>query len=132
MGDPRFLQTVIMMVRHDRNGALGIVINRPLRNRPLAQLLEALGDKDAAVAGTVRIFAGGPVQPGRRRRVATLAQCLQQGLYLQLCGHDFAAIEERDVGGGFSLRLEVPYRLPPGKPSLATPRNAKADGPFVS
>ena len=62
----------------------------------------------------------------------TLAQCLQQGLYLQLCGHDFAAIEERDVGGGFSLRLEVPYRLPPGKPSLATPRNAKADGPFVS
>ena len=63
MSDPRFLQTVILMVRHDRNGALGIVINRPLGDRPLARLLEALGDKDATVAGTVRIFAGGPVQP---------------------------------------------------------------------
>ena len=63
MGDPRFLQTVILMVQHDRNGALGIVINRPLGDRPLALLLEALGDKDAGVAGAVRIFAGGPVQP---------------------------------------------------------------------
>ena len=63
MGDPRFLQTVILMVRHDRNGALGIVINRPIGDRPLARLLEALGENDRGVAGTVRIFAGGPVQP---------------------------------------------------------------------
>jgi putative transcriptional regulator len=63
MGDPRFLQTVILMVRHDRNGALGIVINRPIGDRPLARLLETLGENDPGVAGTVRIFAGGPVQP---------------------------------------------------------------------
>jgi len=63
MGDPRFLQTVILMVRHDRNGALGIVINRPIGDRPLARLLKALGENDPGVAGTVRIFAGGPVQP---------------------------------------------------------------------
>jgi putative transcriptional regulator len=63
MGDPRFRQTVILMVRHDRNGALGIVINRPIGDRPLARLLEALGENDPGVAGTVRIFAGGPVQP---------------------------------------------------------------------
>ena len=63
MGDPRFAQTVILMVQHDRNGALGIVINRPVGDRPLAVLLEALGEKDAGIAGTVRIFAGGPVQP---------------------------------------------------------------------
>ena len=63
MGDPRFLQTVILMVRHDRNGALGIVINRPIGDRPLSRLLEALGENDPGVAGTVRIFAGGPVQP---------------------------------------------------------------------
>ena len=63
MGDPRFQHTVILMVRHDRNGALGIVINRPIGERPLASVLEALGEKDTAVAGQVRIFAGGPVQP---------------------------------------------------------------------
>jgi putative transcriptional regulator len=63
MGDPRFYHTVILVVRHDRNGALGIVINRPVEDRSLASLLEALGEKDTGVAGSVRIFAGGPVQP---------------------------------------------------------------------
>jgi len=63
MGDPRFSQMVVLMVRHDHNGAFGIVINRPLGDRPLASLLAALGEKDPATAGTVRIFAGGPVEP---------------------------------------------------------------------
>jgi putative transcriptional regulator len=63
MGDPRFYQTVIMLVRHDRTGAMGIVVNRPLRERPLAALLEALGEKADGATGNVRIFAGGPVQP---------------------------------------------------------------------
>jgi len=65
LGDPRFSRTVIVMVRHDRNGAMGIVINRPAQERTLASLLAALGEKDAAVEGSVRIFVGGPVQPDR-------------------------------------------------------------------
>jgi putative transcriptional regulator len=64
MADRRFEQAVILMVRHDRAGALGIVINRPVEERLVASLLESLGEKDtAALTGTVRIFAGGPVQP---------------------------------------------------------------------
>jgi putative transcriptional regulator len=63
MGDPRFARTVILMVRHDKDGAFGIVINRPIAERPLAELLDMLGDKGAPAEGTVRIFAGGPVQP---------------------------------------------------------------------
>jgi putative transcriptional regulator len=63
MGDPRFAQTVILMARHDKNGAFGIVINKPLGERPLASLLTALGEKDGGVEGSVRVFAGGPVQP---------------------------------------------------------------------
>jgi putative transcriptional regulator len=62
MGDPRFFQTVVLMARHDKNGAFGIVINRPVGERPLASLLEAMGEKEAGVEGNVRIFAGGPVQ----------------------------------------------------------------------
>ena len=62
MGDPRFVQTVILMVRHDHSGAMGIVVNRPLGERPLAALLEALGEKDPGALGDVPIFAGGPVQ----------------------------------------------------------------------
>jgi putative transcriptional regulator len=63
MGDPRFARTVVLMVRHDKDGAFGIIVNRPIGERPLAGLLEMLGEKDTATAGTVRIFAGGPVQP---------------------------------------------------------------------
>lgn len=63
MGDPRFYHAVILVVRHDRNGALGIIINRPVEDRSLASLLEALGEKNSGVVGSVRIFAGGPVQP---------------------------------------------------------------------
>jgi putative transcriptional regulator len=63
MRDPRFERAVILVVRHDRDGALGLVINRPLGDRPLADILAALGKKDAAPAGNVPIFLGGPVQP---------------------------------------------------------------------
>jgi len=61
--DPRFYQAVILMVRHDQRGALGIALNRPMEERSLAALLEATGEKDASVTGSVRVFAGGPVQP---------------------------------------------------------------------
>jgi putative transcriptional regulator len=54
---------VVLIVRHDGNGALGIVINRPIGERPLASLLHALGENDAAASGSIRIFLGGPVQP---------------------------------------------------------------------
>jgi len=64
MGDPRFFHTVILMVQHDQRGALGIIINRPIGQRPLAALLEALGDSGSDAAGEVQVFAGGPVEPG--------------------------------------------------------------------
>lgn len=63
MGDSRFSQTVILMVKHDRNGAFGIVINRPVGERPTAQILEALGESASGAEGSVRIFVGGPVEP---------------------------------------------------------------------
>ncbi len=63
MRDTRFDRAVILMVRHDGDGAMGIVINRPLGEKPLADLLAALGAKDTAASGSVRIFLGGPVQP---------------------------------------------------------------------
>jgi putative transcriptional regulator len=62
MQDPRFERAVILMVRHDRDGALGIVINRPLGEKPLADILAAFGKKDATASGNVPVFLGGPVQ----------------------------------------------------------------------
>lgn len=62
MNDPRFRQTVILMVQHDAKGALGIVINRPMKEMPIKQLLDALHLDSRGSAGSVRLFAGGPVQ----------------------------------------------------------------------
>lgn len=63
MGDPRFTHTVILMVKHDSEGALGIVINRPVSEEPIASLLEGTGEDVSGIEGKLRVFYGGPVQP---------------------------------------------------------------------
>ena len=63
IGDPRFRHTVILIVEQGDGGALGIVVNRPLAVVPLAGLLKAMGLSGAGVKATIRIFAGGPVDP---------------------------------------------------------------------
>ena len=65
IGDPRFRQAVILVVQHSKDGALGIIINRPVEERSWASLMDAIGEKDTGITGTVRIFAGGPVEPSR-------------------------------------------------------------------
>ncbi len=61
MRDPRFDHAVVLVVKHDGDGALGIVINKPAGERPLAELLAALGEKSDSDA-KVPLFIGGPVQ----------------------------------------------------------------------
>jgi putative transcriptional regulator len=61
--DPRFARTVIYMVRHDASGALGLVVNRPVRDVPLAPLLRQFGLDDRGVNGSIRFHYGGPVEP---------------------------------------------------------------------
>ena len=63
IGDGRFAGTVILMLRHDKDGAFGIVINRPVGEQPIAALLAAAGDKNPAAEGSIQVFSGGPVQP---------------------------------------------------------------------
>jgi len=58
-----FDHAVILMAQHNRDGALGIVINHPLDSRPIANLLQALGGNASGITDSVRIFLGGPVDP---------------------------------------------------------------------
>ncbi len=72
MEDPRFHQSVMMVLEHDANGAMGLIINRPLDDLTFGDLLqqirteqktpEELAD-DEAVA--VPVCFGGPVEIGR-------------------------------------------------------------------
>ncbi|HTZ37226.1 MAG TPA: YqgE/AlgH family protein [Stellaceae bacterium] len=79
--DPRFYHTVILLLRHNADGAFGIVVNHPLARETVAHLLAATGEEDKSVEGDVPVFSGGPVQPelgflvhsAEYRRAGTLA-----------------------------------------------------------
>ncbi len=57
-----FYHAVVLLVRHNREGAFGIIINRPAGKRSLARMLKGFGGEASSVIGTVPIFAGGPVE----------------------------------------------------------------------
>lgn len=64
MPDPTFAETVIYMVRHDADGALGLVLNRPVDVLPLDEVLRGFGlDPEGTPGGDVTVFSGGPVMP---------------------------------------------------------------------
>jgi putative transcriptional regulator len=62
MGDPNFRHAVVLMVRHDKTGALGIIINHPVEEVSLAKLMNLLGQRSTGITGQVTVFAGGPVE----------------------------------------------------------------------
>jgi putative transcriptional regulator len=62
MTDPRFDHAVILMVKHDSQGAFGIVINKPVGEHAWSELFGLFGEKDVSHDGKVSVFVGGPVQ----------------------------------------------------------------------
>ncbi len=62
MRSPVFAKTVIYMVEHDSNGAMGLVVNRPVGKMPFEDLAEILGKQPPEESGAVRIHFGGPVE----------------------------------------------------------------------
>ena len=81
MSDPRFERTVILIVQHGQTGAVGIVINKPIGERSLASLFEALGRKGRRRRGQSAHFLRRPGPAGswlrraqrRYRRPETVA-----------------------------------------------------------
>jgi putative transcriptional regulator len=65
MEDPRFDHTLIYLVLHDAAGAMGLVVNRPLGELPLARVVEPFGLDPDGVSGSILVHYGGPVQPTR-------------------------------------------------------------------
>jgi len=72
MGDERFAESVILLVGHGNEGAMGIVVNHELANLRFADILDELdlGDPDAIIRlpDSIRqrtVMRGGPVEKGR-------------------------------------------------------------------
>lgn len=61
LADPNFSQTVTLICEHNAEGALGIIVNRPLKLQ-LNEVLEHLGlSAKTTMIGVTPVFAGGPV-----------------------------------------------------------------------
>ena len=58
MRDPNFRRTVVLLSAHDAKGAMGVVMNRPLKKR----LGELNADFALSPLANVPLFHGGPVQ----------------------------------------------------------------------
>lgn len=66
MGDPRFLRSVVYMVAHDSEGAMGFIINKRAEGLLLGDILKDMPET-VAKTGLVNlpVYVGGPVQNDR-------------------------------------------------------------------
>jgi putative transcriptional regulator len=93
--DPNFQRTVVLMIEHSPEGALGLVLNRPSETN-VGQVVSEL--EELLMADTP-VFIGGPVQPGGLIVLARFPE------------PDMAALVSFDDVG--ILRAEVPLDDPP-------------------
>ncbi len=92
--DPNFSQTVTYLCQHSAEGALGIVVNRPL-NMPLKEILDSMEItiEDQSVA-EIPVFLGGPVQPERGFILHSPIGAWEGTLTV---GHDIGLTASRDI-----------------------------------
>jgi putative transcriptional regulator len=65
MADPRFAQSVIYVCAHTPEGAMGLVVNRPLAKPSFDDLLRQLEIEPLPPARRIRLCVGGPVDNAR-------------------------------------------------------------------
>lgn len=65
MGDPRFSQSVVYLCAHTAEGAMGLVLNRPIVKPSFDELLKQLEVAPVPPARRIKLCAGGPVDNAR-------------------------------------------------------------------
>jgi putative transcriptional regulator len=100
--DPNFRQTVVLVVEHNPEGALGVVLNRP-STLTVEQAAPALS---GVTARDERLYVGGPVQP---QAAVILAQFEHPDLATQLIFDSIGVIgdESEDLGSPGLLRKRI-------------------------
>ncbi len=59
LGDPNFNRSVVLMIKHDEEGAFGLLLNRPM-NTTIREVMRLAGEDDVDCDDP--IYFGGPVQ----------------------------------------------------------------------
>lgn len=67
--DKAFDKAVIFICKHDKNGAMGFVINQPLENLELCDLIQQVGDVSIEIGNSLKnnpqVHWGGPIEMNR-------------------------------------------------------------------
>jgi putative transcriptional regulator len=92
MADPRFAQSVVCLCNHSAEGAMGLMLNRPIEGLGFDKLLKQLGLKPVPSQRQIRMVSGGPVEAGR-------------GFVLHT--DDWSADGSLAFGAGFALTASV-------------------------
>lgn len=85
MGDPLFERTVVLLWHHDEDGAIGVVINRPLEHT-LPNVLELPERVDLSTYTHTHVGWGGPVENGSGTVVTTVPVPDDEGWNVQGIG----------------------------------------------
>jgi putative transcriptional regulator len=109
LAEPRFAETVILLVEHGPSGSLGLVVNRPTERKAHRALdLETRPDEEA-----LPLYWGGPVQPEailalvRARRPPDGSRTVFADVHL--AGDRDAVREALEAGGDGRLRVYSGY-----------------------
>ena len=65
MGDPRFERAVILVCAHSDEGAMGLIVNKPVPDFSFTELLAQLNIARHSKGRDIRVHFGGPVERGR-------------------------------------------------------------------
>ena len=65
MGDPRFEHSVILVCAHSEDGAMGLIINRPVPDLSFDRLIDQLSISKGDAGREIRVHQGGPVERSR-------------------------------------------------------------------
>jgi len=65
MGDPRFSSGVVLICAHSAEGTMGIVVNKPMQDLRMRDLLDQMSIEMDPSARDLPVHVGGPVEHGR-------------------------------------------------------------------
>lgn len=65
MADPRFDRSVILICAHSDEGAMGLIVNKPVDDLKFRDLLDQLSIPRVAEGRDIRVHRGGPVERAR-------------------------------------------------------------------
>ena len=65
MGDPRFEHSVVLVCAHSEDGAMGLIINKPVPDLSFDRLIDQLSIAKGEAGREIRVHQGGPVERSR-------------------------------------------------------------------